>query len=134
MSRKSNIAKMKTFIKTSIVLSLFFLLTSFSWTNDNFKKTYDSSIISSTIVDSVDEVIITYEKPDVCNLNYLGEIKVKEKFLFYHKNGLKKNTLAELKKQASEKDGNIVYVYTDMSDDGFAIGFTRIVCACVFKK
>ncbi len=124
---------MKTFIKSSIVLSLFLLLTSFSWTNVNLKEISDSSKISSTTVESVDEVIITYEKPDVCNLNYLGEIKVTEKFLFFNNNGLKSNTIAELKKQASDKGGSIVYVYTDLQN-GFAIGFTRTISACVFKK
>ncbi|PKP03631.1 MAG: hypothetical protein CVU11_07755 [Bacteroidetes bacterium HGW-Bacteroidetes-6] len=106
---------------------------SFTWTNGNSKKIHDSDKIVSETTASGDEVIITYEKPDVCNLNYLGEIKATEKFLFFNNNGLKSNTIAELKKQASDIGGSIVYVYTDLQN-GFAIGFTRIVSACVFKK
>jgi hypothetical protein len=124
---------MKAWIKSSIGLSLFSVLMSFTWTNGNSKKIHDSDKIVSETTASGDEVIITYEKPDVCNLNYLGEIKATEKFLFFNNNGLKSNTIAELKKQASDIGGSIVYVYTDLQN-GFAIGFTRIVSACVFKK
>jgi len=82
---------MKAFIKISIGLSFFFLFTSFLGISNNSAKIHDLDEIIWGTVDT-NEVIITYEKPDVCNLNYLGQIKVKENFLFYHNNGLKKNT------------------------------------------
>lgn len=124
---------MKTIIKSSIVLCVFMILTSFSLTKDNLKGTCIFNETLPELLTTSDDVIITYEKPDVCNLNYLGEIKVTENFLFYNNNGLKKNTLAELKKQAFEKSGTIVYVYTDLQN-GFGIGFTRTIFACVFKE
>lgn len=124
---------MKTFVTISIVFSLFVLLTSFSWTYDHPKKYIDSGIFYSTILGAKDEVIITYEKPDVCSLNYLGEIQVTERFMFFCNNDLKSNTIAELKKQAEDMGGSIVYVYSDLNS-GFGIGLTRTVSACVFKK
>jgi hypothetical protein len=106
---------------------------SFLWTNDNPEKIHTSCKIVLNTGASADEVIITYEKPDVCNLNYLGEIKAIEKFLFFCNNGLKPNTIVELKKQAEDLGGSIVYVYTDLRT-GFGIGFTRTISACVFSN
>lgn len=133
MSRKTNITKMKTFIKSSVALGLFFSLMSFSWINNHAEKIHHLNKTIPEADDYMDEVIITFEKPDVCNLHYLGEIKVTEKFLFFNNHGLKSNTITELKKQALAKGGSIVYIYTDLQN-GFAIGFTRTISACVFKK
>ncbi len=124
--------QMKTVVKSLISLTLFFMLVSFSWPKGIFNGiSPDSTKVSMTKVKSVDEVIITYEKPDVCHLNYLGDIKVTEKFLFFINNGLKSSTITKLKKLAFEKGGSIVYVYTDLHN-GVGIGFTRTISACVF--
>ncbi len=124
---------MKAIANSFIFSSLIFIFMSFSWTNDNPEKIHDPCKIVLKMATSADEVVITYEKPDVCNLNYLGEIKATEKFLFFCNNDLKPNTIAELKKQAENMGGSIVYVYTDLRT-GFGIGFTRTISACVFSN
>jgi hypothetical protein len=133
MSREKNITTMKTFIKSSIVLSLFFVLTSFSWTNDNLKKFYNLNQTSTELVNPNDEVIITYDNLDVCGLKCLGEVKVTEKCWFYNNNDLKTETLTELKKHASEKGGNIVFV--DINEKkGFGIFFSTTIIGYIFEK
>ncbi|MBN2682289.1 MAG: hypothetical protein JXR58_07255 [Bacteroidales bacterium] len=120
-------------MKTIISFVFFATLLSFTYTNGNINKTSGASFACSKLGNTLDKVIITYEKPDVCNLNYLGEIELTEKFLFYFNSGLKIKTIDELKRQASEKGGTIVYVYSYLQN-GFGIGFTRTIFACVFKK
>ena len=124
---------MKTFIKSSFVFSTIFLLMSFNWTNKKTIKIHDCNEIINNKSDYTNKVIISYARPDVCNLHYLGEIKATEKFLFFNNNGLKSSTVAELKKLAFDKGGGIVYIYTDLHN-GYAIGLTRTIFACVFKK
>ncbi|MEI6854122.1 MAG: hypothetical protein WCL06_14845, partial [Bacteroidota bacterium] len=123
---------MKTFIKSSIFLGLFLVLTSFSWTNDNLKKNYDRNQISTELLIPKDEVIITYDNSDVCGLKSLGEVKVTEKWWFYNNNDLKTETITELKKQASEKGGNIVFVNIK-EKKGFGLFFSTTIIGYIYK-
>ncbi len=131
-SRKTNIMTMKTFIKSSLVLSLFLVLTSFSLTNINLKEICDLNRSAAELLNPTDEVTITYNNSDVCGLKCLGEVKVTEKWWFYNNNDLKTGTLNELKKQASEKGGNIVFV--DINEKkGFGIFFSTTIIGYIYK-
>ncbi len=88
---------------------------------------------NSLPVDSLKKITIVYQKPVNTEATYLGSIKVPEKFVFFHGNkNLKEETIAELKKQAEEKGGNIVYV-NNYTTNGLGLIFTRTVYACVYK-
>lgn len=124
---------MKTFIKSSIVLSLLLVLTSFARTSEKPKGVCVLNEPLTELSETADNVIITYDNSDVCGLKCLGEIKVSEKWWFYNNNGLKKETLSELKKQASEKGGNIVFV--DINEKkGFGIFFSTTITGYVYEK
>jgi hypothetical protein len=87
----------------------------------------------SGFISTNDQVIITYNKSDVCGLEKLGEVTVTEKRWFYCNNQLKEKTLTELKKLTSEKGGNITFV--DIANSkGFAIFFSTTVTGYVFRK
>ena len=124
---------MKVFIENLIVLSLFLVLTSFSLTNDNLKKIYNLNQISTELMNPKNEIIITYDNSDVCGLKCLGEVKVTEKWWFYNNNDLKTETLTELKKQASEKGGNIVFVDINKKK-GFGIFFSTTIIGYIYEK
>jgi hypothetical protein len=124
---------MKTLIKSSIVLSLLLAITSFSLTNDNPERFSNLSQTSTELMNPKDEVRITYDKSDVCGLKCLGEVKVTEKWWFYNNNDLKTETLTELKKQASEKGGNLVFI--DIHDKkGFGILFSTTIIGYVYQS
>ena len=124
---------MKTLIKCSIALSLFFALTSFSLKSDHLKDIYCSKQHITELANPKDEVIITYDNSDVCGLKCMGEVKVKEKWWIYDHNELKTETLNELKKQASEKGGNIVFV--DIKEKkGFGIFFSTTIIGYIYEK
>ena len=124
---------MKKIIRISSVLSLFIVFTSFSWTSNNVKEVINPKGIQSGIINTNDEVMITYNKSDVCGLEKLGEVTVTEKRWFYCNNDLKEKTLAELKKLASEKGGNIIFVDITKSK-GFAIFFSTTITGYVYRK
>ena len=124
---------MKKIINISSVLTLFIVFTSFSWTSYNVKEVHNLKGTQSGFINTNDEVIITYNKSDVCGLEKLGEVTVTEKRLFYCNNDLKEKTLAELKKLTSEKGGNIVFVDITKSK-GFAIFFSTTITGYVYKK
>ena len=124
---------MKKIIKISSVLCLFIVITSFSWTSYNVKEGFNPKGTQSGIINTNDEVIITHYKSDVCGLEKLGEVTVTEKRWFYCNNQLKEKTLVELKKLASEKGGNIIFVDITKSK-GFAIFFSTTITGYVFKK
>jgi len=87
----------------------------------------------SGIIKANDDVIITFNKSDVCGLKYLGEVNVTEKWWFYHNNDLKEETKAELKKQTLDKGGNIVFV--DIKEkNGFGIFFSTSIVGYVYGK
>jgi len=124
---------MKKIINISSVLTLFIVFTSFSWTSYNVKEVHNLKGTQSGFINTNDEVIITYNKSDVCGLEKLGEVTVTEKRWFYCNNDLKEKTLAELKKLASEKGGNIIFVDITKSK-GFAIFFSTTITGYVYKK
>jgi hypothetical protein len=124
---------MKTLAKLSAVLFLLVFTTSFTWTNQSELTVHAWNSAVSGLSKVTDEVILTYNKSDICGLKSLGEVKVTEKRWFYFKNDLKAETIAELKKKASEKGGNIVFV--DVSEKkGFGIMFTTTYTGYVFEK
>ena len=124
---------MKKIIRILSVLSLFIVFTSFSWTSNNVKEVINPKGIQSEIRNTNDEVMITYNKSDVCGLEKLGEVTVTEKRWFYCNNDLKEKTLAELKKLASEQGGNIIFVDITKSK-GFAIFFSTTIIGYVYRK
>jgi hypothetical protein len=124
---------MEKIIKISYALCLFIVITSFSWTSYNVKEGINPKGTQSGIMNTNDEIIITHNKSDVCGLKKLGEVTVIEKRWFYCNNDLKEKTLAELKKLASEKGGNIIFVDITKSK-GFGIFFSTTITGYVFKK
>jgi hypothetical protein len=124
---------MKKIIKILFVLSLFIVFASFSLTSNKVKEVSHQSGTQSEFINTNENVIITYNKYDVCGLEKLGEVKVIEKRWFHFSNDLKKSTLAELKKLTSERGGNIVFVDVNRSQ-GFAIFFSTTIIGYVFKK
>ena len=124
---------MKKIIKISFFLSLFIGLTSFSLTSYNVKEVFNPNGTQSEFINTNDEVVITYNKSDVCGLKKLGEVTLTEKRWFYCSNDLKETTLTELKKLTTEKGGNIVFVDITKSK-GFAIFFSTTVTGYVFRK
>lgn len=128
-SRKINITTMKKIIVSSVFLGLFLALSSFSLIENNlsFNQT------STELINSKDEVIITYDNSDICGLKFLGKIEVTEKWWFYNNNDLKTETVAELKKQAAEKGGNVVFV--DIKDKkSWGIFFSTTIIGYVYSK
>ena len=125
---------MKTNFKILFILVIYMIISSFTITknHDNiYRKTCYISI-NNTVDKSIDKIVITYDKTDVCGLKYLGQVSVSEKRWFYNNNGLKKETQTELKKQASEKGGNIVFV--DIKEKkGVGIFFTTTITGYVYK-
>ena len=124
---------MKSLIKTSIILSLFFVLTSFTWATDCAKKNDIFNQNCNELLSANDEVIVTYNNSDVCGLKYLGEVKTNEKWWFHNNDKLKAKTLIELKKQASEKGGNLVFI--DIKEKkGYGLFFSTIIVGYVYIK
>lgn len=124
---------MKKIIKISSVLCLLIVFTSFSSTSYNVKEGFNPKGTQSGIISTNDEVIITHNKSDVCGLEKLGKVTVTEKRWFYSNNDLKEKTLAELKKLASEKGGNIMFIDITKSK-GWAIFSSTTITGYVFKK
>jgi hypothetical protein len=128
-----NLKNMETIRKSSALLSLFLVLTSFAWTNDNLKTVVAVNGIPAELTITKDEVIITYDNSDVCGLKYLGEVKVTEKKWFSHNGTLKEETVTELKKLTSEKGGNIVFVDIQRKK-GYGIFFSTTIVGYVYEK
>ena len=124
---------MKKIIRISFVLSLFIAFTSFSLTSYSVKEAVNPKGTQSGFISTNDQVIITYNKSDVCGLEKLGEVTVTEKRWFYCNNQLKEKTLAELKKLTSEKGGNITFVDITKSK-GFGIFFSTTITGYVYMK
>ena len=124
---------MKKIIKISFFLSLFIGFTSFSWTSYNVKEVFNPNGSQSGFISTNNDVIITYNKSDVCGLEKLGEVTVTEKRWFYCNNDLKEKTLTELKKLTTEKGGNIIFVDITKSKR-FAIFFSTTITGYVYKK
>lgn len=128
-----NCTIMKTSIKISVALCVFFILTSFSSANYDPIKIHFRDSKHSELWNSNDEVNITYKNSDVCGLKYIGETEVTEKWWFYNNNDLKKETISTLKKQAFEKGGNIVFV--DIKEKkGFGIFYTTVITGYIYTN
>ena len=126
---------MKHLIKVLTICFLYICLTSFTWKNiqDNILKYNNTVKVVSPANRNSDEVIITFKNSDVCGLKYLGFITVTEKCWVHYNNKLKEQTQKELKEQASEKGGNIVFV--DIKEiSGFGIFFSTTIDGYVFQK
>ena len=124
---------MKKIISIYIVLSVFMVITSFSWTIYTMKEGSNPKGSHPGFIKTNNEVVITSNKSDVCGLEKLGEVTVTEKRWFYCNNDLKEKTVAELKKLTSEKGGNIVFVDIAKSK-GFAIFFSTTILGYVYRK
>ena len=124
---------MKKIIKISWVLILFIIFSSFSPTSYNGTAVSNPKGTQSGIINTNENIIITYNKFDICGLEKLGEVTVTEKRWFYCNSPLKEKTLDELKKLTSEKGGNIVFVDITKSK-GFAIFFSTTITGYVFRK
>lgn len=79
-----------------------------------------------------EKVIITYNKSDVCGLKYIACVSVTEKRLLYCNSKLKKQTEEEIKKQAADKGGSIVFI--DIKEkSGFGLFFTTTINGYVYE-
>lgn len=124
---------MKTFIRMSAVVFLYVLFASHTWTGSNVGRNCYIDEIQTLSAKSTNDVIITYNKSDVCGLSLLAEVKVTEKWWFYCNNNLKAETKAELERLSLEKGGNIVYV--DIKEKkGFGIFFSTTIIGNIYKK
>jgi hypothetical protein len=97
------------------------------------KEGFNPRGTQSGLLNTNDEVIVTHNKSDVCGLEKLGNVTVTENRWFKCTNDLKEKTLTELKKLASEKGGNILFVDITKSK-GFGIFFSTTITGYVFRK
>jgi len=88
----------------------------------------------STSENSTKEVIFIFDKPDTTNFVPLGELSVTEKFFFYHNNDIKEETIIQLIMKTKNRKGDVIYINTNSRHDGYGIGVTRTITACIYKK